>query len=321
MGAPGSGVDITASTIFSRLDVPVEITGFNAYEALDKLRLGEIAGAFFIGGKPMPLLREIGQGQGLRLLSIPFVQYADSYRPATISREDYPQLMAASNGEEVSTLAVRTALFTYAWRPGTTRYDALGEFSRALFTHMPKLHQAGHHPKWREIDPTSEIATLNRFEPARLWIQENGDAARRIAAEGRALLEQSDRSQSAPLVIQDQDPGPGQDQDPQTPPSSLGAALAPKATPQPKLDQTPVHGGADEARPAPAEESVIETVEPVVDAEPPLSAANGPSADRIEEPGPRGGPLTPLLARERTAEPDRGSQRIPATSSARTPTF
>lgn len=198
VGTPGSGVDITASVILSRLDIPVQTTDFEAYAALDKLKNGEISGAFFIGGKPMPLLREIEDDSGLTLLSIPFVQYADSYRPTSIGPRDYPNLLSGASAEDVTTFAVRTALFTYAWRTETPRYDALAAFTDVFFNHISELHQDGHHPKWREVDLTSQFLAWRRFEPARIWVDNNAEAAQRIVLEGLYLMEQS---QSRPLVV------------------------------------------------------------------------------------------------------------------------
>lgn len=200
IGASGSGGDITASIILSQLDIPVQAADFEPYAALDKLKSGELSGAFFVGGKPMPLLNEIDHNSGLTLLPIPFVQYADSYRSTAIKQGDYPNLWATAAEEDISTIAVRTALFTYAWRSGSPRYEALAKFSDVFFDHLSELHQEGRHPKWRQVDPTSEIVGLNRFDPARVWVENNFDTAQRIALEGRYLIEQTSSPAPAPVI-------------------------------------------------------------------------------------------------------------------------
>ncbi len=200
VGPPGSGGDITASIILSQLNVPVQATNFEPYEALAKLKNGEISGAFFVGGKPMPLLKEIEDDSGLRLITIPFVQYADSYRSTAIEPGDYPNLWSTDAKEDISTIAVRTGLFTYSWRSDSPRYEALARFSDVFFDHLSELHKDSRHPKWRQVDPTSEIVGLNRFDPARIWVENNFDAAQRIALEGRYLLEQSSSLAPVPVV-------------------------------------------------------------------------------------------------------------------------
>lgn len=232
IGARGSGGDITASVILSGLDIGAQPTVYEPYMALDKLRSGEISGAIFVGGKPMPLLLEIESGSGLKLLPVPFVQYADSYRPAAIARRDYPNLVAGVSGDDVPTLAVRTALFTYDWRPGTARYQALADLSDVLFRHLRELQQTGHHPKWRDVDPTSQISGLKRFDPARRWLEENAGQAERIALQGRFLIEQS-------LSIAPSGEG---NRDPLASPSSVDAALSPRVLPGSKPEQGSLAG-------------------------------------------------------------------------------
>ncbi|NJO38825.1 MAG: TAXI family TRAP transporter solute-binding subunit, partial [Rhizobiales bacterium] len=180
LGAPDTGSSITASVILSQLGIRAEPTLFPPRVAIDKLERGEIAGAFFVGGKPMPLLRQIDGSSGLKLIAVPAVDYAESYAAAEIPGEDYPNLMAP--GDLVPTIAVRTALLTYAWRPDTARYEALAQLSGALFDSLPALHDGGFHPKWREVDPTSEFTGWRRFPPAALWIDDNQGTARRIAS-------------------------------------------------------------------------------------------------------------------------------------------
>lgn len=268
VGALGSGTNITASIILSQLDLPVQTTDFGSHAALDKLKRGEISGAFFVGGKPMPLLREIEHSSGLTLLSIPFVQYADSYRSASISSRDYPNLMAKAAVEDVSTLAVRTALFTYAWRAGTLRFEALANFSNALFTYLPELHQEGHHPKWREIDLTSQLPGWKRFDPARVWVEDNIEAAQRIALEGRYLI---DRSLSAPLIVGDRDPLAA--------PLSLNdAVISPKEAPRLKSEPSP--GSQESAILQYEVPPALETTDPTVNVGPALPAvASTPSTN------------------------------------------
>ncbi|MGI9500718.1 MAG: TAXI family TRAP transporter solute-binding subunit, partial [Geminicoccaceae bacterium] len=164
LGAPGSGTDVTASIVLSGLGLSVEPTRFKPHMALDKLKQGDIAGAFFVGGKPMPLLRQIEDGSGLKLLSLPLVDYFDSYRQAEIFEHDYPNLVGMDS--VVPTVAVRTALLTYAWRPNSARYGALSDLTVALFRSLLTLHEDGYHPKWREVDPTASFGSWRRFDPA-----------------------------------------------------------------------------------------------------------------------------------------------------------
>lgn len=204
LGTPGTGADVTASIILSKLGVRAEPTRFGSRLAIEKLKKGEIDGAFFVGGAPMPMLRQIDRDSGLKLIALPAVDYFDSYRSAAIDSGAYPNLVRS--GETVPTIAVRTALLTYSWRPGSERYQALGNLTDALFSSLLTLHEDSYHPKWREVDPTATFATWRRFQPAALWIDDNEGTARRIIGEGRGLLQQSSKltgnAELTPLPIE-----------------------------------------------------------------------------------------------------------------------
>ncbi|MEM7042671.1 MAG: TAXI family TRAP transporter solute-binding subunit [Pseudomonadota bacterium] len=205
LGASGSGTDITGAIVLSKLGLNAETTNFGARGAIEKLEQGEIHAAFFVGGKPMPLLRQIPERSGLKLLALPVVEYFDSYRPADISGYDYPNLM--SFGETLPTIAVRTALLTYAWRPDSARYEVLGRLTDALFENLLVLQDDGFHPKWWEVDPTTDMESWQRFPPASRWIDDNEGTARRIAGEGRLRLQQHETRRSGvgggqPLLIE-----------------------------------------------------------------------------------------------------------------------
>jgi TRAP transporter TAXI family solute receptor len=186
IGASGTGADVTASVILSELGVRAEPTRFESRLAIEKLIDGDIDGAFFVGGQPMPLLLQIDRSSGLKLIPVPPVDYLDSYRSAEIASSAYPNLMRPD--DVVPTVAVRTALLTYSWREGSTRYQALSDMTNALFRSLLTLQGDDYHAKWREVDPTATFLNWRRFAPADDWLNANEGTARRIAIEGRARL-------------------------------------------------------------------------------------------------------------------------------------
>jgi TRAP transporter TAXI family solute receptor len=192
IGTKGSGSEVTGSIILSQLGLTADVTHFRPRLAIEKLKQGEIDGAFFVGGKPMPLLQEIPSGSGLKLLSLPGVQYVDSYRSAEIRGADYPNL--TFEDETVTTLAVRTALLTYAWRTDSSRYAAVEALSEALFQRLLDLQSDGYHPKWLEVDPMATFGEWRRFSPAAVWVDDNEGTARRIVSEARERLRDQTRA-------------------------------------------------------------------------------------------------------------------------------
>lgn len=250
LGLPGGGSDITASVILSKLGIDVEPSYLESRKAIESLKRGEIQAAFFVGGKPMPLLQQIDDDSGLKLLSLPAVDYFDSYAAAALSGQDYPNLMAAD--EILSTVAARTALMTYAWRPDSVRYEALTTLTDALFQNLLALQDDGHHPKWLEIDPTAEFVGWRRFEPAQRWLDGNQDTAERIVESARLRLEQQnaelDRIGAGggePLLIVDEaDEGAAAPKELLEPAAQEGASAVPSVDVR-SVDEQPAGNGAE----------------------------------------------------------------------------
>lgn len=264
LGDQGSGTSVTASIILSQLGLRAEPTFFNPRMAIEKLEQGEIAGAFLVGGKPMPLLRQIDDASGLRLIAVPNIDYFDSYRTAEVSGYDYPNLMQAD--ETVPTMAVRTALFTYAWRPRSQRYGALEGFTSELFASLLTLHEDGYHPKWKEIDPTAEFEGWQRFQPASLWLDDNQGTARRIASLGRARLNEQQTGLPAPTA-----------EDPELPnETGAEAEFTPSSeTSTPSEETVPAIDASDASSAAEAEEIAVPTA-PIVELVPGIETVGEP---------------------------------------------
>ncbi len=173
LGLEGSTSTFTVSLLLDRMNLPVEARYFDQRTALALLKKGELAAAFFVSGKPMPLLAELPADTGLHLLDLPPLD-GDAYRAATIGADDYPDLLA--DGESIETFAVRTGLISYNWLTGNPRYDVLSNFLGAFFDWLPALKEnsAGRHPKWQEIDPYREIEGWRRSPAAEAWLRSEG---------------------------------------------------------------------------------------------------------------------------------------------------
>lgn len=176
LGPRGSNTEFTASFLFDRLNIPVEPVYEETRLSLERLKTGELAAVIVIGGKPMPMLQEIQADDQLRLLSVPPLE-GEAYRPAVITRDDYPTLLSGDG--QIETFGVRNVLITYKWRSDNPRYDALSIFTNAFFSRLPALKEnsIGHHPKWTEIDPYAEIEGWERSPAARNWLQSEGRPA------------------------------------------------------------------------------------------------------------------------------------------------
>ncbi len=153
-GVRGSGAELTAEIIFGQLGVDVERSFYGDHEALELVKSGEIAAAVFVSGKPMPLLESVDLSDGVRLLNVPKVEYNDSYTASSFSRDDYSWLIGTG---EVETIAVRTAIAAYNWKPGTERFRGVQELAERLIDNVQKLGAVGRHPKLKDLDPRADF--------------------------------------------------------------------------------------------------------------------------------------------------------------------
>jgi TRAP transporter TAXI family solute receptor len=169
-GLSGSGTDMTASVIFERLGINADVTNFSQSVALEKLRRGEIAAMVYVAGKPARLFREIRPDEGLHFLPVsPTSDLSESYTRASLTAEDYPELIDAQR--PLATVAVSCVLVAYNWPAGTERYRRVAHFVQAFFDRHRDLQTPQHHPKWRDINIPAAVPGWTRFAPAEQWIR------------------------------------------------------------------------------------------------------------------------------------------------------
>jgi TRAP transporter TAXI family solute receptor len=172
-GLSGSGTDMTASVIFERLGINVDVTNFSQSVALEKLRRGEIAAMVYVAGKPSRLFGEIRPDEGLHFLPVAATtDLSESYTRTSLTAEDYPELIDAER--PVATVAVSCVLVAYNWPAGTERYRRVAHFVQAFFDRHRDLQTPQHHPKWRDIDIPAAVPGWTRFAPAEQWIRKAG---------------------------------------------------------------------------------------------------------------------------------------------------
>ncbi len=104
----------------------------------------------------------------------------DSYYPATLSHDDYPELIA--EGSSVDTVAVCAVLVSFNWTDDGTRYRKIGKFVDAFFDNFDQFLKPPHHPKWREVNFAATLEGWHRSPLAQDWI----DRAKKTVAEGGA---------------------------------------------------------------------------------------------------------------------------------------
>jgi formylglycine-generating enzyme required for sulfatase activity/TRAP-type uncharacterized transport system substrate-binding protein len=163
------GAAITGPAVLDRLHLKFEPVFDDPPAALAKLKSGEVAAFAYVAAKPSALFDGLGGGDGMHFLALTLPSPPAAYVPARLTAEDYPRLVPA--GAPVSTIAVPMALVVTTLTPGNERYRAVEDFTEAFFNQLPRLQQAPHHPKWKEVDIAAELPGWKRFSAAEAWFQ------------------------------------------------------------------------------------------------------------------------------------------------------
>jgi uncharacterized protein len=175
LDAKGSGTSYSMRDVFNTLGIDVQEVSMSQVEAIEKVKSGEIAATALIAGKPVRSMSKLGREDGLHLVPIPYPkQLADDYLPATLTHDDYPELVPA--GESVDTVAVSAVLIAYNWpKTNLERYSRVQRFVEAFFPKIAEFQKPPRHVKWREVNLAATLPGWKRFDAAQAWLdQHNG---------------------------------------------------------------------------------------------------------------------------------------------------
>ncbi len=166
----GSGTNLTARIIFSKLGIRPEFTTFDQGSSYQRLRSGEIQAAIYVAGRPVRAIAEFQSEAKFHLLPIPFEGgLTETYLPAQLSQADYPHLV--DGNRPVDTVAVGSVLAAFNWPKGSERYRRLTNFVNAFFSRFDEFQQPGRHAKWKEVNLAATTPGWERFGPAEEWLQ------------------------------------------------------------------------------------------------------------------------------------------------------
>jgi uncharacterized protein len=169
---PGSGTDITAGRLFDQLKLRVTVTHDAQQVALDKLRRGDIAAIAFVTGKPAPLFVGLSPEDRLHFLPMPFDAIRNTtYAPTRLTSVDYPGLVKPDL--PIDTIAVGSLLLAADLRQVPDRYNNITNFVEVFFTGFQSLLGPGYHPKWSEVNLSTDVPALRRHDAAAQWLRRN----------------------------------------------------------------------------------------------------------------------------------------------------
>jgi TRAP-type uncharacterized transport system substrate-binding protein len=158
----GSGSDITARLLFSRLGLKAKFTSFETTEALEKLRAGEIDAVFILAPRPsVDVLRF--QDDRFHLVDVPLdLDVGRPYSGTEFQADDYPTLI--KDGERVRTIAVGVVLAVYNWPKGSRGFGRLERFAKSLSQRLAQGPQPVRHFAWNTVNFDAEVYGWDRFQ-------------------------------------------------------------------------------------------------------------------------------------------------------------
>jgi TRAP-type uncharacterized transport system substrate-binding protein len=165
----GTAAAYTGPLIFSRLGLNVEKMFIPHPVALEQMRRGEIVGVVFVTSKPVDAFVKGKWEEGFKFLPVEYgSKFEDYYLPSFLDSTDYPNLVAKS--ERIATIAVPTILAAFNWRPGSDRYRRVARFVDELYSRVDKLKTPGFDPKWKDVNLSTKVPGLERFQAAQEWL-------------------------------------------------------------------------------------------------------------------------------------------------------
>ncbi len=164
VGSVGSGTSMTAGILFESMGIDIKKYYLSNEVAIKKLSTQEIDAAVFLAGKPFAFLQTLPTSNNYQLATIKLDDKLASmgYVHATITPEDYPNLIT---NQTIETIAVPAVLAAYNWNKDTNRYKRIVQFSQSLQQLLPILKNSqGYHPKWKKVSLDDSINGWKRFQ-------------------------------------------------------------------------------------------------------------------------------------------------------------
>jgi TRAP-type uncharacterized transport system substrate-binding protein len=205
-----STTSITATRLFSLLNVKPKLTNDDQQTALRKLRSGQIAALALVAAKPAPFFQNLKDDAGLHLLSIPLTQTVTAaYAPTRLTKSDYPHLVTGD--QSADTIAIGNVLMVADLRTMPDRFRNISNFIETFFTGFPGLLEPGRNPKWQEVNINADFPGWVRHPVAEQWLQRNTHIAAAPTAEtmktlfSRFIDERRQSSGGGPMSTTDKD--------------------------------------------------------------------------------------------------------------------
>jgi len=146
-GTPGSGSWVSLMMLKAKTGIPFEVVEKTQAEGMDMLAAGQVDGVLVVGGKPFPLLKNLGAFANGRIQLVPL---SDPHLDGFYMKAMIPEGIYAWQKTPVQTYAVQSIMATFDYKSPAMQKD-IGSLVTCIKNKLPELQASGH-PKWREVD-------------------------------------------------------------------------------------------------------------------------------------------------------------------------
>ena len=168
----GSATQQSGREVFKRLNIEVKEVNVGQADAYEAMKRNEMAGTLLSNAMPAPAIARLRPADGFRLIPVTYsTQFHEDYFPATISHEDYPNLIP--KGQSIDTIAYGSMIVAYNWPKGSDRHRRIAQFVDQFFTKFNDFQKPPRHPKWREVNLAAQVPGWKRFDAAEEWLAKN----------------------------------------------------------------------------------------------------------------------------------------------------
>jgi uncharacterized protein len=168
----GSATQQSGREVFRRLNIEVTEVNTGQADAYEAMKRNEMAGTILSNAMPAPAVARLRPADGFRMIPVPYsTQFHEDYYPATISHEDYPNLIP--KGQSIDTIAYGSMIIAYNWPKGSDRYRRIAQFVENFFSKFNEFQKPPRHPKWREVNLAAQVPGWRRFDAAEEWLARN----------------------------------------------------------------------------------------------------------------------------------------------------
>jgi uncharacterized protein len=178
----GSATQLSSREVFRRLGIEVKEINTGQADAYEAMKRNEIAGTVLFNAMPAPAIARLRPPDGFRLLPVPYSkQFHEDHYPATISHDDYPNLIP--KGQSIDTIAYGSMIIAYNWPRGSDRHRRIAMFVENFFSKFDELQKPPRHPKWREVNLAAHVPGWRRFDAAEEWLERNRTQQRSVGSQ------------------------------------------------------------------------------------------------------------------------------------------